>query len=46
MDYELFEELKPYVENAVEDKKNPKEVIKTLANLIEHIAEFYIDDTN
>ncbi|EOO18560.1 MULTISPECIES: hypothetical protein [Bacillus] len=44
MDYELFEELKPYIENAVEDKKNSKEVIKTLANLITHVAEFYIDD--
>lgn len=46
MDYELFEELKPYVEAALEDKENPKDVIKTLAALVDHIAEFYLKDKN
>jgi hypothetical protein len=44
MDYELFEELKIYVLNALEDKKNPKEVIKTLSALIDNVVDFYLED--
>lgn len=44
MDYDLFEELKLYTANALEDKNNPKEVLKTLAALIDHVAEFYLED--
>ncbi|WP_170857633.1 hypothetical protein [Bacillus sp. 103mf] len=44
MNYELFEELKLHIENVAEENKDPKEVIKTLVNLIEPVAEFYMED--
>jgi hypothetical protein len=44
MDNDLFEELKFYIESALEDKKNTKEVLKTLSGLIEHVAEFYLEE--
>jgi hypothetical protein len=44
MDYELFEELKGYTMTALEDKSNPKDVIKTLSELISYVAEYYIED--
>jgi hypothetical protein len=33
-----------YVEHSLDDKKNPKEVIKTLSELINHVAENYFED--
>lgn len=44
MDYELFSELKWHVETKLEDKKNPKEVLKTLAALVDHVAELHFDE--
>lgn len=44
MDYELYEELKFYINTKLEDKNNPKEVLKTLSGLIEHVAEFYLEE--
>jgi hypothetical protein len=44
LDYELFEELRVYITNTLEGKKNPKEVLKTLTALIEYVADCYLDE--
>ena len=44
MDYELYEELKTLVNRALDEKKNPKEVLKTISELINHIADDYLKD--
>jgi hypothetical protein len=44
LDYELYDELTSQIRHVIEEKNNPKEVIKTLAALIDHVVEHHLDE--
>jgi hypothetical protein len=44
MDYELYEDLADQLGYVIKEKNNPKEVLKTLAALIDHVVEHCLDE--